>query len=103
MKSLLLHANKFETRVGESSARPVGIEPENRKDDSEKMDECLVAFFCVEKNDEENIIQNFCDELIKTSREFGTNNIMIAPFSISQKILLNQKRQRIIMRKLLQR
>ena len=80
MKALLLHANKFVTKVVEESTKPIGIEPEKRKSQNEQMKECLVCFFTVEKNDTKDQAKNFYLEIIKTANELGTKNIMIAPF-----------------------
>ena len=80
MRSLLLHANKFQTEVIEESTMPQGIIPEKKKSLVEKMEKCLVCFFTVEKNDNQEEIDKFYLEIIKTSREIGTKNLMISPF-----------------------
>jgi len=80
MKALLLHANKFATKIVEKSTKPIGIEPEKRKSQNEQMKECLICFFTVEKNDTKDQINNFYNEIIKTAKELDTKNIMIAPF-----------------------
>jgi threonyl-tRNA synthetase len=80
MRTLLLHVNKFEVGVVEESNRPTGIVPETKNGTSEIMNQCLVVFFCVEKIDTEQQVEDLCQEIIKTSDEVGTKNLMIAPF-----------------------
>ena len=80
MRALLLHANSFATSVRKKSNWPDGIVPEKRKSTSEKMEHCLVCFFCVEKGDTEKQVQGLHDEIVKTAVEVKTENLMIAPF-----------------------
>ncbi|MFA7253969.1 MAG: threonyl-tRNA synthetase editing domain-containing protein [Patescibacteria group bacterium] len=80
MRALLLHVNKFEVNVIEESRRPFGIVPETKKGTSEKMEQCLVAFFCIEKTDTEKQLDELFREIIKTAKEFSTENLMISPF-----------------------
>ncbi len=87
MRALILHANKFGTKVIAKSNRPKGIEPEDRKSPSEEMKECLVVFFCVEQGDTEKRLEQLYQEILKTSDEVKTTNLMIAPFvHLSQNI-----------------
>lgn len=80
MRALILHANKFGTKVIAKSNWPKGIEPEKRKANSESMKDCLVVFFTVEEGDSENQINALYNEIIKTANEVKTNNILIGPF-----------------------
>lgn len=80
MKALLLHANKFATKIVEESDRPNGIKPEVKKNPSEEMKECLVCFFTVENGDDDKKVESFYTEIIKTAQEVGTKNLMISPF-----------------------
>ncbi len=80
MKALILHANKFATKVIAKSNWPRGIEPEKRKSTSEEMKECLVIFFCVEQADSEKQLEKLYQEILKTADEVKTNNLIIAPF-----------------------
>ena len=87
MKSLILHANKFATKVVERSKWPKGVVPEERKSDSEEMKECLVVFFCVEEGDTEKQVELIYQEILKTADEVKTKNLMISPFvHLSNKI-----------------
>ncbi len=87
MRALILHANKFGTKVITKSNWPKGIEPEKRKSLTEEMKECLVVFFCVEQGDSERQLQKLYQEILKTSEEVKTTNLMIAPFvHLSQNI-----------------
>jgi len=45
MRALLLHANKFATKVVLKSNWPKGIEPEIKDSSSEKVKQRLVCFF----------------------------------------------------------
>ena len=95
MRALLLHANKFQTKITEESNRPGGISPETKKSPVEEMLEGLVCFFTVEENDEEDSVELFFQEILKTAREVGTKNIMISPFvHLSNKISSPQKAKR---------
>jgi len=80
MRALLLHANKFQTKIILESNRPKNIEPEIKKSDIEKMEQCLVCFFCVEQGDTKKQLTNFYQEILKTSKEVGTKNLVISPF-----------------------
>lgn len=87
MRSLILHANKFATKVVEKSKRPKGIDPEKKKSSSEEMENCLVVFFCVESGDGEKQLKAVYQEILKTSNEVKTKNLMISPFvHLSNKI-----------------
>jgi threonyl-tRNA synthetase len=80
MRALILHTDKFEVKVIAKSNKPAGISPEEKKSTSEKMTQNLTVFFCVEENDTEKQLNELYDEIIKTSNEVKTKNIMIAPF-----------------------
>jgi threonyl-tRNA synthetase len=80
MRSLILHADRFATKVVKESNWPEGIKPEKRKNDSEQMKKCLVVFFCVEHGDGENQLNALYDEILKTADEIKTKNIMLSPF-----------------------
>lgn len=87
MRSLILHADKFATKVIEESKWPKGINPEKRKSDSEEMKKCLVVFFCVEEGDGEKQVDAIYNEILKTADEVKTKNLMISPFvHLSSKI-----------------
>lgn len=87
MRSLILHADKFATKVIEESKWPKGIDPEKRKSDSEEMEKCLVVFFCVEEGDGEKQVDAIYNEILKTADEVKTKNLMISPFvHLSSKI-----------------
>ena len=80
MKSLLLHANNFAVRIEEASNKPGGIIPENLNSSEENADDCLVAFFCVEMQDGAKTVNDLYIEIVKSADDFGTKNIVIAPF-----------------------
>jgi len=80
MRALILHANKFATKVIAKSNWPKGIEPETQKSPSEEMEECLVVFFCVEKEDTQKQLDSLYKEILKTAEEVKTANLMISPF-----------------------
>ncbi len=87
MRALLLHANKFQTKVILESNWPKGIQPEKRKSPTEKMQNCLVVFFCVERGDSAKQVNAIYKEILKTADEVKTTNLMIAPFvHLSQNI-----------------
>jgi len=80
MRSLILHADKFATKVVEESKWPKGVCPEERQSDSEEMKKCLVVFFCVEEGDGQKQVDEIYQEVIKTADEVKTKNLMISPF-----------------------
>ncbi len=87
MRSLILHADKFATKVIEKSKWPKGINPEKKKSNSEEMKKCLVVFFCVEEGDEKKQVDAIYNEILKTAKEIKTKNLMISPFvHLSNKI-----------------
>ncbi len=87
MRSLILHADKFATKVIEKSKWPKGVCPEEKKFDSEEMAKCLVVFFCVEESDGKEQVDAIYDEILKTADEVKTKNLMISPFvHLSNKI-----------------
>ena len=80
MRSLILHADKFATKVVEKSKWPKGVCPEEKKSDSEEMAKCLVVFFCVEEGDGKKQVDAIYAEILKTADEVKTKNLMISPF-----------------------
>jgi len=80
MRTLILHSNKFKTEVIAESNWPKGIEPEKRKASSEELNNCLVVFFCVEEGDSLKQVEDLYQEILKSSDEVKTKNLMIAPF-----------------------
>ena len=87
MRSLILHADKFATKVVDKSKWPKGVCPEEKKSDSEEMAKCLVVFFCVEEGDGKKQVDAIYAEILKTADEVKTKNLMISPFvHLSNKI-----------------
>ena len=80
MRSLILHADKFATKVVDKSKWPKGVCPEEKKSDSEEMAKCLVVFFCVEEGDGKKQVDAIYAEILKTADEVKTKNLMISPF-----------------------
>lgn len=76
----MLHANKFATNIIEESSWPKGINPEEKKAEAESMEKCLVVFFCVEDGDSDKQLEGIFQEIIKTSKEVKTKNLLISPF-----------------------
>jgi threonyl-tRNA synthetase len=80
MRSLILHSDKFATKIVEKSKWPKGICPEKKNSDSEEMEKCLVVFFCVEENDGDKQVDEIYQEILKTAEEVDTKKLMISPF-----------------------
>ena len=80
MRSLLLHTNRFESEIVSTSNRPRGIVPEELKNASKKMENCLTVLFCIEKDDTEKQLNLLYESIIKDALQIGVLNIMIAPF-----------------------
>jgi len=80
MRSLLLHANEFKTKINGKSNKPYGIVSEKTDVAWEKFNNGLVVFFCVENGDTEGQADQLYSEIIKTIDEVKTNNVMLSPF-----------------------
>ncbi|MSU74926.1 MAG: hypothetical protein EXS55_00190 [Candidatus Magasanikbacteria bacterium] len=80
MRALLLHTNRFESRLVEPSSRPVAIEPEDPSGSNGKMTQCLSVLFCAEKDDATKQLVDLYHEILKTAEELGVQNILISPF-----------------------
>lgn len=80
MRSLLLHANRFESEIVSASNLPVGIIPEESRSPYKKMENCLVILFCVEEMDSEKQINQLYEEVIRDAQQFGISNLMVVPF-----------------------
>ena len=103
MRALILHTNKFATKVIAKSNWPKGIEPETKKSPTEEMEECLVVFFCVEKGDTEKQLDELYKEIVKTSDEVKTANLMISPFVHLSKNIANPKVAKELYEKLIEK
>ena len=65
MRALILHANKFATKVVKKSNKPGNIVSEKVNEFENEMDECIVAFFTVEKPDKKTKLKNYIMKLLK--------------------------------------
>ncbi|HIQ39515.1 MAG TPA: threonine--tRNA ligase, partial [Methanothermococcus okinawensis] len=79
MKLLLIHSDYLEfkatekTKIAEDTDRLEG-----------KMEECLTVFTAVEKEDEKNqeiVVKNALDEIIKVAKNLKVNNIVVYPYA----------------------
>ncbi|MBI2146924.1 hypothetical protein HYU19_00425 [Candidatus Woesearchaeota archaeon] len=80
MRSLLLHANLFESKITMTSNRPIGIIPEDGVDPVKRMEECLLVLFCVEPQDTNLQVEQLHDEIVKNAKELNVERIMLGPF-----------------------
>jgi threonyl-tRNA synthetase len=80
MRSLILHVDKFATKLIEESKWPKGIIPEVKKSNKEEMKKCLVVFFCVENGDTKKQVEEMYKEILKTAEEVNTKKLLISPF-----------------------
>ncbi len=80
MRTLILHANKFESKIVSNSNRPYGIKPEDRDSSIDNLEDGLVILFCVENDDTTDRVDALYNEIIKTSSELKINKLMISPF-----------------------
>ncbi len=80
MRALLLHTNRFETKIIEESNKPDSIEPEKLSSGGEKMSEGITCFFTVEEGDDIGILDELLAEIIKMAKETGSSRLMISPF-----------------------
>ena len=80
MRILLIHSDYIEYEAKKKLDFAEEIREDKRKD---RMEECLVVFTSVEKEDEgkkENIVEKTCEEIKKTAELVNTKNIMIYPY-----------------------
>lgn len=80
MRILLIHSDYIEYEAKKKLDFAEEIPEDKRKD---RMEECLVVFTSVEKEDEEkmeNIVEKTCKEIKKTAKLVNTRNIMIYPY-----------------------
>lgn len=80
MRILLIHSDYIEYEAKKKLDFAEEIPEDKRKD---RMEECLVVFTSVEKEDEgkiENIVEKTCKEIKKTAKSVNTKNIMIYPY-----------------------
>lgn len=80
MRILLIHSDYIEYEAKKKLDFAEEIPEDKRKD---RMEECLVVFTSVEKEDEgkmENIVERTCKEIKKTAKSVNTGNIMIYPY-----------------------
>jgi len=80
MRALLLHTDEFKSDVVEKSTRPNGIEPEDVGENGRSMSQNLTVFFCVEAGDDDKKVASLFSDIVATANDFGTKDIMIAPF-----------------------
>jgi len=79
VRILLIHSDYIEYEAKKKLDFAEEIREDKRKD---RMEECLVVFTSVEKEDEgkkENIVEKTCEEIKKTAELVNTKNIMIYP------------------------
>jgi len=80
VRILLIHSDYIEYEAKKKLDFAEEIPEDKRKD---RMEECLVVFTSVEKEDEgkmENILEKTCKEIKKTAKSVDTENIMIYPY-----------------------
>jgi threonyl-tRNA synthetase len=80
VRILLIHSDYIEYEAKKKLDFAEEIPEDKRKD---RMEECLVVFTSVEKEDEgkmENILEKTCKEIKKTAKSVNTENIMIYPY-----------------------
>lgn len=80
MRALLLHTNRFESRLVEKSTRPQGIQPELQRSTIERMENCLTVLVCIEKMDSDRHIDALYNEVVEAAKQMKVPNIMAAPF-----------------------
>lgn len=80
MRALLVHANKFQSKIEELSTRPASIVSEDSVRPDRELSNCLVVLFCVEKGDTEQSLQKLYEEIQSMSHETKLKRIMISPF-----------------------
>ncbi len=81
MRSLLLHANHFLSKVNEQSTRPRGIIPDAKLATIEEMKECFVVLYTVERQDSEKEAEQLSQEIIRNCQQLKVRNVMLTPFA----------------------
>ena len=80
MKILLIHSDFIEFYPRQKAIKAA----EEWKQEKERIDECLVVFTSVEKNDEKDvgkIVQNFVSEIKKVAEEVKSDKIVLYPYA----------------------
>ena len=80
MRSLILHANRFESRVNTPSNKPEGIVPDQKTASFEVMGEGILVFYCVEKQDTLDEANQLFDEVLRCCTDVKAKQVLIAPF-----------------------
>lgn len=91
MRALILHTNQFSSTVVEKSTRPPGIVPEPMGESSRTLQQCVVVFFCVEKNDTLEFVHMLYQEVVAAAKDFKVHNILISPFAHLSKNIADTK------------
>ncbi len=79
MKLLLIHAKKFSYSVTEKAINnPEELDEKNRARDLENT---LVVFTSVEKDDDENVVSRAAEEIIEIAKKIKPSSIVIYPYA----------------------
>lgn len=91
MRALILHTNQFSSTIVEKSTRPLGIVPEPIGESNRTLQQCVVIFFCVEKNDTLEFVRSLYEDVVEAAKDFGVHNILISPFAHLSKNIADAK------------
>lgn len=81
MKALFFHANLFGFKVEGPSERIGETEPEKVETNGDLLiEECFVALFHVEENDNERQIHRLCKDIERIAKKVGASRLMVAAF-----------------------
>ena len=81
MRSLFFHCKKFESVITGLSTRPNGIIHGEVSDKQQFLENCILVFLTIEKNDNETLTSELVQEIIKFCRETGHENVFLCPFA----------------------
>ncbi|RLG21580.1 threonine--tRNA ligase [Candidatus Micrarchaeota archaeon] len=77
MRIIMLHSDFVEFQA----IKPAVKKPEQIKEKTDRMEECLLVLTSVEKNDGEAEVKKAAEEIEKICREVGTKKVMIYPWA----------------------
>ncbi len=80
MKVIFFHADRFGFQVESPSERLGGAKPEEVKNLSLDVEDCLTALFHVEESDGEYQIRRFCKDIRRIAEKVGATRLVVAAF-----------------------
>lgn len=81
MRTLFFHCKKFESSITGLSTRPSGIIHGEVSSKNQMLENCVLVFLTIEKQDNETMVTNLVREIVKFCHETAHNNVFLCPFA----------------------